>query len=66
MDWIYSSSGKKPDEGEEVLVDFGMAKGFKVMIYENGYFVNPQKENDYAYTEVKRWCHLGKHYNQEF
>ncbi len=67
MNWIYASSNERPKQKEEVLCDLGEAFYFVVLIYDNGYFYDTGN-GDCFYLEinVKRWCHIGKHYDEQF
>lgn len=67
MNWIYASNIEKPKYKEEVLCDLGEAFYFVVLIYDNGNFCDPSNGDCY-YPEinVKRWCHIGKHCDEQF
>jgi len=67
MDWIYASSIERPKPKEEVLCDLGEAFNFVVMIYDDGVFHDTNIGEYYNLgTDIKRWCHIGKHYDEQF
>lgn len=69
MIWTYASSNEKPVPKEEVLCDFGMKEHFRVLVYDgNDYFYDPLNKTEYYRLkyDVKRWCHIGEHFDEEF
>ena len=67
MNWIYASSIERPKYKEEVLCDLGEAFYFVVLIYDDGVFYDTNIGEYYNLgTDIKRWCHIGKHYDEQF
>ncbi len=67
MNWIYASSIERPKYNEEVLCDLGEAFSFVVMRYDEGVFYDTNIGEYYNLgTDIKRWCHIGKHYDEQF
>ena len=66
-DWVYESYNKKPVRGEEVLCDLGKDRNFMVLIYNDGIFYDTYMEKSYYFgKDVKRWCSIGKHFDEQF
>lgn len=69
MNWIYASQTEKPELGEEVLCDLGKREYFYVLVYSgDGDFYDPLNRTEYYRLgdDVKRWCHIGKHCDEQF
>ena len=67
FDWVYASSGRKPKNGEYVLCDLGKNFSYEVFYYENDCFYDRNIGEYYNLGyDVKRWCSLPKHCDEEF
>lgn len=67
MDWIYAGSEIRPKQNEEVLCDLGKDFNFSVMVYDEGIFYDTNIGEYYNIgTDIKRWCHIGKHCDEQF
>lgn len=67
QDWIYANDNRKPDEGEVVLCDLGKDVEFCVMQYTSGIFLDTNIGEYYNMgSDIKRWAHIGKHYDEQF
>lgn len=67
LDWIYANNSLRPEQDEEVLCDMGKDFNFSVMTYSDGLFYDTYIGEYYNLEiDVKRWCHIGKHCDEQF
>lgn len=59
FNWFYPYEDHQPNYKENILCDMGKIKGFIVLEYNHGLFVD-RKDNTVYHLgfDVKRWCHL--------
>lgn len=71
IDWIYWNDNRKPENDEVVLCDMGKDYEFAVMKYKSEgadgiFFDFNMGEYYHMGSDVERWAHIGKHYDEQF